>query len=549
MSCLYKIFIFLFIFITPYVFAASGDVIYANNSIFPCQIGENVQSLSDASSCVKQLHTTPYYTVTYMYSRVSGTNTIYQYFNYYDSQRNTNSTSSFYFRMDMGADCAFISADLVCGLPCNTANRCLAYYAENVCSSPSYIQDFVYTDAVTISYQCVQPSPIECQFGSDCEEIIANNTDAPIIYIGIKGDEGVQGVQGEIGLTGEQGEQGDAFQFSDFTTEQLALLKGADGDSFDDSNLVLGIQNNKADISELFIETYLLQTKDEIIAADVSENTNALNYLANNPSSDGIDGSDGAQGLQGEQGVSGQDGQDGEKGEKGDRGEKGDQGDKGQKGDNGIDGAQGTQGLAGQNGINGVDGTNGTNGTNGRNGTNGADGNNGLDGLNGEGCTTFNDPQNSHQVVIECGEFLTFLRDGLPGTDGQNVDTQAVVDAVNEVTNALTASFSTGSVVSGTGDYITLFDQTNIDANTVKVNALKEKINSENSTFYQSIKDKFSFNVTGSGYAANNLELGKWGTYNISISRYADHFGGIGNIIMFLATLLALSIVLSGVRL
>ena len=99
MSYLYKIFILFYIFIAPHVFAASGDVIYSNNSILPCQVGENVQSLSDASSCAKQVHTFGTYTVTYMYSRVSGTNTIYQYFNYYDSQRNTNITYNNYFRI------------------------------------------------------------------------------------------------------------------------------------------------------------------------------------------------------------------------------------------------------------------------------------------------------------------------------------------------------------------------------------------------------------------------------------------------------------------
>ena len=152
MSCLYKIFILFFIFITPQVFAASGDVIYTNNSTFPCQIGDNVQSLSDASSCAKQLHSTVYYTVTYMYSHVSGTNTIYQYFNYYDSQRNTNTTYNHYFRIDIGTDCAFISSDLVCGLPCNSPNTCLVYYVENVCTYPSYVKDFVYTNALIISY-------------------------------------------------------------------------------------------------------------------------------------------------------------------------------------------------------------------------------------------------------------------------------------------------------------------------------------------------------------------------------------------------------------
>lgn len=45
---------------------------------------------------------------------------------------------------------------------------------------------------------------------------------------GIKaqGPQGIQGVQGE---KGDKGDKGDAFTYSDFTTEQLALLKGDTG--------------------------------------------------------------------------------------------------------------------------------------------------------------------------------------------------------------------------------------------------------------------------------------------------------------------------------
>ena len=52
--------------------------------------------------------------------------------------------------------------------------------------------------------------------------------------IGPKGDTGAQGPQGEMGLQGprgEKGDKGDAFTYSDFTTEQLAALKGEKGDT------------------------------------------------------------------------------------------------------------------------------------------------------------------------------------------------------------------------------------------------------------------------------------------------------------------------------
>ena len=47
---------------------------------------------------------------------------------------------------------------------------------------------------------------------------------------GETGEQGLQGEQGIQGLQGEQGIQGDAFTYDDFTLEQLALLKGVQGE-------------------------------------------------------------------------------------------------------------------------------------------------------------------------------------------------------------------------------------------------------------------------------------------------------------------------------
>lgn len=47
---------------------------------------------------------------------------------------------------------------------------------------------------------------------------------------GPKGETGERGPQGDVGPRGEQGPKGDPFTFSDFTAEQLQLLKGPKGD-------------------------------------------------------------------------------------------------------------------------------------------------------------------------------------------------------------------------------------------------------------------------------------------------------------------------------
>lgn len=99
---------------------------------------------------------------------------------------------------------------------------------------------------------------------------------------GIKA-QGPQGIQGAQGEKGDKGDKGDAFTYTDFTTEQLALLKGEKGDK----------------------------------------------------------GDAGPQGLQGDRGLQGPKG---DKGDTGPQGLKGETGPQGPKGDTGPQGIQGTQG-------------------------------------------------------------------------------------------------------------------------------------------------------------------------------------------------------------
>ena len=49
--------------------------------------------------------------------------------------------------------------------------------------------------------------------------------------IGETGPQGVQGIKGDKGDKGEKGDKGDAFTYADFTSEQLAALKGEKGDT------------------------------------------------------------------------------------------------------------------------------------------------------------------------------------------------------------------------------------------------------------------------------------------------------------------------------
>lgn len=195
----------------------------------------------------------------------------------------------------------------------------------------------------------------------------------------------------------------------------------------------------------------------------------------------------------------------------------------------GADGADGTNGINGTNGTDGVDGIAGLNGTDGTDGTKGADGIDGVAGLNGaDGINGIN---------------------GAQGADGENVDTDAVIAAIDSSSDFLKSQHSISPNTTVSDAYGNLFDNDAQDALLVDIERLKLDINLENKTFFEFVKSKFNFSVSSSGYESRLLDLSGWGTFDVSLSRFAVYFGGLGNMVYFFATLMSLTIVLSGVRL
>lgn len=211
---------------------------------------------------------------------------------------------------------------------------------------------------------------------------------------GDKGDQGIQGPKGDKGENGLKGDKGDSFTYSDFTPEQLALLKGEQG--------IQGLKGDKGepgqDAPHVDLSNYYTipqtDTKiaEEIAKAQVGGGVDLTDYatktyvgneiekisLTPGPKGDkgdpGIQGERGAQGPKGEQGLKGADGIQGAKGDKGEKGdafiysdftpeqltalkgEKGDKGDPGLKGDKGDKGEKGDQGPQGPPGTGGSGG-------------------------------------------------------------------------------------------------------------------------------------------------------------------------------------------------
>ena len=144
----------------------------------------------------------------------------------------------------------------------------------------------------------VPPAPTPSEY----EQLLNLATVTKQIAQSVRDDADNGAFKGEKGDIGPQGEKGDPFIYDDFTSEQLAALKGEKGDTGD-----IGPQGEKGDPF-----TYADFTSEQLA---------------------GLKGEKGDTGNTGPQGIKGDKGDTGEQGIQGIQGVKGDKGDKGEKGD------------------------------------------------------------------------------------------------------------------------------------------------------------------------------------------------------------------------
>ena len=203
-------------------------------------------------------------------------------------------------------------------------------YAERLEPLKIYIDSWVTlgnTSSGNVYVVTVNVGSVETlEAGSDATVTNSGTEKDMVLNFGIpkgeKGDKGDTGDKGEKGDKGDRGEKGEPFVYSDFTAEQLALLKGEKGDKGD-----TGAKGEQGEKGAAFV--YSDFTADQL----------AL--------------------LKGEKGDKGDTGAKGEQGEKGAafvysdftadqlallKGEKGDKGDTGAKGEQGIQGIKGDSG-------------------------------------------------------------------------------------------------------------------------------------------------------------------------------------------------------------
>ena len=185
---------------------------------------------------------------------------------------------------------------------------------------------------------------------------------------GIKGEIGERGPQGLQGIKGDKGDKGEAFKYTDFTEEQLKILKGDKGEQGIQGPQgeqgiqgergpqgIKGPKGEKGDTGENFsiFKTYnsisnmnadkdnVKEGKFVIIASETEDPDNSKLYVKGSTAFIYLTDLSGSQGIQGKQGPQG------EIGPKGEQGERGIQGIQGPEGKQGIQGVKGDKGDVG----------------------------------------------------------------------------------------------------------------------------------------------------------------------------------------------------------
>ena len=135
-------------------------------------------------------------------------------------------------------------------------------------------------------------------------------------------------------IKGPKGDKGDPFIYSDFTSEQLAGLKGEKGD--------------KGDKGDPFVYSDFTQPQLEGLRGPQGLKGDPFEYSDFTPEQlEGLRGPQGTQGVQGEKGETGPRGPQGDKGDTGPQGPQGVQGERGPIGPIGPIGPQGPKGVDG----------------------------------------------------------------------------------------------------------------------------------------------------------------------------------------------------------
>ena len=207
----------------------------------------------------------------------------------------------------------------------------------------------------------------------------------------------------------------------------------------------------------------------------------------------------------------------------------------GKQGEQGIQGEQGKEGIQGKDGIDGIIGKDGLAGKDGLDGENGIDGTNGLEGKQGIAGVA-----------------------GLDGLDGDNVDTAAVVNAINSASDRLNNNlddkfqFADQSLeLNGLEGLDGVFDAGELNKLKAEIEAQTVLISEAFNEKKASLTSQFMLDSTSVGFTNSSFTISVAGHSFAMPSMgdvWAPYLGSLSNVIYLLALIASFVIVMGGAK-
>lgn len=149
------------------------------------------------------------------------------------------------------------------------------------------------------------------------------------------------------------------------------------------------------------------------------------------------------------------------------------------------------------------------------------------------------------QTVSNAGNGIIDAVNGIaPFYDGN------IVNAIDNLSESIGDKLTGNSESFYTGieghEIDTLFNEPSSHSYNMQTAVLRSEIDQLMTDYKGNLLSNFSFTSHTNGYQANTLDLVGWGSFDISMARFSDYFGGVGNVIYLLASLTALTILLGG---
>ena len=160
-----------------------------------------------------------------------------------------------------------------------------------------------------------------------------------------------------------------------------------------------------------------------------------------------------------------------------------------------------------------------------------------IDAINSTSSNISNDINSSSQSII----------DAINSQTSSDFDDSGIINAIDNIPVNSGEDFNRSSFEPDFTNIVNLYDDDFLSIDQ-RIEQAQQELDLNIDSLLIQFKSSFTLNSVNTSYQSNILDLGRLGSHDISLSRFSQYFGGVSSIIIAIASLIAVVIILGGVR-